>query len=148
MQLCRLIKYSEFSLSSILILFLTFRSTKTRNIETIMSITAKFKDDSFYPQIRRKYFTLIDWFSFVGGILGLFFGFSFLSAFEIIFHAWMLTFGGKSNRFRNDQRIVWIQKETDGKLSKTLKYLKLFMRSSSIHGLKYIPSGNVKLLER
>jgi len=114
-----------------------------------MSITAKFKAESFYPQIRRKYFTLIDWFSFVGGILGLFFGFSFLSAFEIVFHAWMLTFGGKSNRLKQNEKIIfWIKKETDGKLNKILKYLKLFMRSSSIHGLKYIPSGNVKLLER
>lgn len=59
----------------------------------IMKVVANFKDDNFYPQVRRKYFTTIDWFSFIGGILGLFFGFSFISGFEITFHALMGVFG-------------------------------------------------------
>ena len=100
-----------------------------------MEIIAKFKADSFYPQIRKKYFTMIDWFSFVGGILGLFFGFSFLSAFEVVFHVSRGLFGGKRNKVEKHQRSFWI-------------YLNNLLKDSSVHGFKYIFGDEFKMIER
>jgi len=110
--------------------------------------TVNFRDDSFYPQIRKKYFTMIDWFSFVGGILGLFFGFSFLSAFEIIFHTWMLTFGGKPKKHLKIRRMFVKTSKSEEIIKKVRNYIKNFMTNSSIHSFSYIPDKNLKIYER
>jgi len=114
-----------------------------------LGIIANFKDDSFYPQIRKKYFTMIDWFSFVGGILGLFFGFSFLSAFEIIFHAWMLIVKiGGCKRFWNKDRFFRIKQFKISKSIKYFKYFENFMKNSTVHSFRYIFGNDLKILER
>lgn len=107
----------------------------------VSKIDVQFKDDSFYPQIRRKYFTIIDWFSFVGGVLGLFFGFSFLSGFEIVFHACL----GISRQ--NDVGLAIIAR-TNEITHKTVEYLQNFLRTSSIHGLKYVLDSKLRIYER
>ncbi|XP_070505945.1 pickpocket protein 28-like [Chironomus tepperi] len=113
-----------------------------------LEVVAKFKQDSFYPQIRRKYFTMIDWFSFVGGILGLFFGFSFLSAFEIIFHVLQ----GLAGLIINCRKQQSNRHQVDGAELKTsrkvFEYFRKFMTESSIHGFNYIFGDDMKIYER
>lgn len=107
-------------------------------------IILKFKYDYVYPQIKRKYFTVIDWFSFVGGILGLFFGFSFLSIFEIAFHSWMVFVNVRKKIVENDG---WMSAKRNQ--SKTCgEFLRQFFGISTIHGLKYISDGNMRIAER
>ena len=114
----------------------------------LIKIVANFKDDSFYPLIRRKYFTMIDWFSFVGGILGLFFGFSFLSAFEIAFHVWMGVFGERTKSTWNDEKIFLREPKTVGSLMKIWKYVQKFLENSSIHSFSYVSRSDSKMSER
>jgi len=111
-----------------------------------VTVDASFKDDSFYPKIRRKYFTTIDWFSFVGGILGLFFGFSFLSGFEIMYHIWKGIFSTNidQNLIVNRARNSKVKK----RLQKIWKYVKIFMDNSSIHGLSYVTKSEIRIYER
>jgi hypothetical protein len=116
-----------------------------------MEIVAKFKFDQFYPQIRRKYFTMIDWFSFVGGILGLFFGFSILSAFEIIFHATRRMFNWKLSIISPDNRIFWRRKHSVQKLMNNFEltvYLRDLMKDSTVHSFRYIFGEDFKVIER
>ena len=112
-----------------------------------MEVIAKFKDDSFYPQIKRKYFTMIDWFSFVGGILGLFFGFSFLSAFEIIFHASRDLFGEKNCRISRTRKLFWKRKQKVDSGS-AAAYINHLCKNSSIHSFQYIFGSDFRLMER
>ena len=107
-----------------------------------------FKDDSFYPQIRKKYFTIIDWFSFVGGIFGLFFGFSFLSAFEIVFHVWMSLFGGNSRRHLKIKKMFTKTSRINKFFEKVGDHLKEFLENSSIHSCVYIADSKLKIYER
>lgn len=44
----------------------------------------KFKPGDHFPIVRRKHFTVIELFAFVGGLLGLFLGISVVSFAEII----------------------------------------------------------------
>ena len=110
----------------------------------ITKLTVDFKADSFYPQIRKKYFTMIDWFSFVGGILGLFFGFSILSAFEVVFHVWMLIFDRKS--LVHDQ--VRTRLKGDMPLRQFQAYLREFLKNSSIHSFQYISNRELGMIKR
>ncbi|XP_070497894.1 pickpocket protein 28-like [Chironomus tepperi] len=114
----------------------------TERYNMVIKMNANFKSDSFYPQIRRKYFTKLDWFSFVGGILGLFFGFSFLSGFEIIFHIFSSVHGRVSQATTHSGRFK------SHKLNKIVKYLKNFMNSSSIHSFSYVVDHRLRLYER
>lgn len=48
-------------------------------------ITMKWKDSDYFPMVRFQEYKLTDFFSFFGGILGLFAGISVLSVFEIFY---------------------------------------------------------------
>ena len=121
-------------------MFVKFPKTKALGYIN-RQLVAKFNDDSFYPQIRQKYFTMIDWFSFVGGILGLFFGFSFLSAFEVIFHVTRGIFEKiLSTVFRMERNIL----HSDG----IREYFRKFLNLSSIHSFSYIGKDDLNKLER
>lgn len=116
---------------------------------SINDIRVNFKVDNVYPQIRRKYFTMIDWFSFVGGFLGLFFGFSFLSGFEIMFHV----FRGFQKKSKTKKLLKvknsWIKEsKMIQKIKKAQKYLSCFLRSSSIHGFSYIGDEDLSAINR
>lgn len=135
-------------------------------------ISVRFKESEFHPLSRRKHFTEIDILSFVGGllgkffrysyvikliiisvILGLFLGFSFLSFIELIYH---FTFRICFLRLRKNE-------ETE-KVSSTFNhmtphqvasvFLKLksafvnYMENSSIHGLAYLIDVKKHSMER
>ena len=110
-----------------------------------MKAKANFKDDNFYPQIRRKYFTTIDWFSFVGGILGLFFGFSFLSGVEIIFHIFVGIF--RSN-WVNRKEIIVNRQRIAPNVRKFREYFQSFLNNSTIHGFGYVSNYKLKVYEK
>jgi len=116
-----------------------------------MEIVAKFKSDNFYPQIRRKYFTMIDWFSFVGGILGLFFGFSILSAFEIIFHFSRGLFSWRLSRIFKNDKIFWTRrlslKELVDKFNLST-YLKNLMKDIFLVVTLRLTKGKFEILQR
>lgn len=113
-----------------------------------MKMTAYFKDDSFYPQIKRKYFTTIDWFSFVGGFLGLFFGFSFLSGFEIIFHILSGIFRRKSVGDQSTNVVLNEESNRVRKFEKIQQYFRIFLKNSTIHGFVYVSSHKLKIYEK
>jgi hypothetical protein len=91
---------------------------------------------------------MIDWFSFVGGFLGLFFGFSFLSAVEIIFHILRRIFKCKTHKRAKKLQIWRNFSRTGSVLSGIRRYFREFMTSSSIHSLSYIGDKNLKIIER
>jgi hypothetical protein len=109
-----------------------------------MKVVANFKENSFYQQVRRKYFTMVDWFSFVGGILGLFFGFSFLSAFEVIFHIWKGLVGLRTCNC-HEKLLKFIN---ESKFAALRKYVKSFLSSSSIHGFNYLSSQELTIADK
>lgn len=107
-----------------------------------------FRDDSFYPIVRRKNFNIIDWFSSIGGILGLFFGFSFLSAFEVMFHIWKGFFERNRANVIDLSRISYSKWRKLKSIISIWEYLKNYLRQSSIHGLSYVSDGNMRVVER
>lgn len=105
-----------------------------------------FETNEFYPQIRRQHFTEIDIFAFVGGLLGLFFGFSVLSFAEIVY------FFGVRVIWRNQQNVstdLRNQEESKNSFLLPVKlYVLSYMKSSSIHSFAFIGDAERNLIER
>lgn len=58
-------------------------TTKSSRHDNLTHLSFKFADTDFNPMRRKRQFTIIDFFSNIGGVLGLFAGISVLSIFEI-----------------------------------------------------------------
>lgn len=54
-------------------------------LKNVAQLSFKFSDETFNPMRRIRLFTVNDFFSYVGGVLGLFAGISVLSFFEIFY---------------------------------------------------------------
>ena len=103
----------------------------------------RFKDGEFYPLVLKRVFSRIDVFSYVGGVLSLFLGFSVLSVIEI-FHLLVI-------------KLIIPRKQT-AKVLNTSKVVtgargfkqnfKEYMEKSSIHGFHYIADDEMTFLER
>jgi hypothetical protein len=105
------------------------------------SIEFSFLKNYHNELIRKKQFNEVDFLSFVGGLLGLFAGFSALSFIEAIYWtfgcvvSWIVRF--KKNSVRPS---VTEQDQTDENRQKNL--IKEFFSESSIHGFAYIFTTN------
>jgi hypothetical protein len=86
-----------------------------------------FKSAEFYPLIFQQQLTALDFISYCGGSLGLFLGFSALSAIELVYYFTMRLF---FKRQRSNKVAILISDEE----KKAESYLVKFMKSSSIHG--------------
>jgi hypothetical protein len=112
------------------------------------SFKIHFKTAEFYPLIRKVHFTEIDIFSYVGGLLGLFFGISVLSIAEVGYYLMLL--GKHLRRFRviPIPIIKVVDTEARGAWKSTKQYCLEYMESSSIHSFLFIVNSNRRTLER
>ncbi|KAG5667483.1 hypothetical protein PVAND_015463 [Polypedilum vanderplanki] len=100
-------------------------------------MTMKYRQDFVSKFVRRKQFDEIDFFSFVGGLLGLFAGFSALSAVEIFYWFILKIFTKDCNR---RSTVVYPFKEIEVRKSNIFED---FFSNSSIHGLSYLKDTNL-----
>ena len=104
--------------------------------------------DSVYATRRRLSTTFFDFMSFVGGLLGLFAGFSFLSAAEVLYYFIIQPLIKMMQR--NSSAVYPI--ETNERSAVDSSYCKKFvtdlLQSSSIHGLGSVGSRDKRIFER
>ena len=98
----------------------------------------KFKSNVFNQLVRKQQFDKLDFLSFVGGILGLFAGFSALSFIELIY--WFTIRAFIENLDKNSTKVYPFTKEfeVESKFDKIKKSLSSYFSNSSIHGLSHI----------
>jgi len=91
----------------------------------------KFKTKDVNLLLKKKNFSVSKFVSFAGGLLGLFAGFSALSAVEIFYFFVIKLFTERSNRIFTRNAIIQ-------KKNHVFDYLNKFFKSTSIHTLNYI----------
>ncbi|CAG9805270.1 unnamed protein product [Chironomus riparius] len=96
---------------------------------------------------KRKVFTSVDIFSLIGGFLGLFAGFSFLSAGEIILHFIIYPLASLKSRRSSKIRPVFDELPEKSK-NAIVSYLLIYLEESSIHSFKYFGDIQKKFIER
>jgi hypothetical protein len=101
-----------------------------------------FKSSNFFPIILQEQLTTLDFFSYCGGSLGLFLGFSAVSAIEIFYYLSLriICFRRQSNKifssYQNKEPVV------------TKNYIVEFAENSSIHGCNQIVMKGRHWIER
>jgi hypothetical protein len=100
-----------------------------------------FKSAEFSPQIVQQQLTTFDFVSYCGGSLGLFLGFSLLSAVELVYY---FTLRIVSRRIQMNKVAVITEKAAQPKKSFVVEYLE----SSSIHGCNQIVAPKRSKFER
>jgi Amiloride-sensitive sodium channel len=103
-------------------------------------VTFQYKSESFNPYILKRQFTELDFFSYTGGALGLFLGFSVLSFIEIIYY---FTIRICFEKYRLRRVGVLGQSDISGS-----NLIKDYLSSSSIHGMNQIVLKRRHLIER
>lgn len=90
---------------------------------------------------RRKHHTIRDLCSYIGGLLGLFAGFSFLSGFEVIYYflvgPMIDMISGNESRTNVETKIEQLPQKIS-KNSKFIEIVKKLFRNSSIHSFNHI----------
>ncbi|CAG9811153.1 unnamed protein product [Chironomus riparius] len=104
------------------------------NIKSL-DVLINFNQETYNPLIRKQQYTTLDLLSFVGGILGLFAGFSALSFIELIYWFTIRVF---IVNFNVVDTKVYTLNQNDQKKSQFKEFFKTFFSESSIHGLNYI----------
>lgn len=102
-----------------------------------------FKSPEFYPFVLQQQLTTLDFVSYCGGSLGLFLGFSALSAVEIIYYLTLKILCLKSQRKKVNCAVLNNETETKHK-----NYLIEVMELSSIHGFNQIVNKHRHFVER
>jgi hypothetical protein len=123
--------------------------------ENFIHVSILFKDELFYPLIRKLHYTGVEIFSFVGGLLGLFLGFSVLSLFEIFYHFCLSPImiylrTRKINDFK-EVKVAWEESEQQKittKFQKVRHFVSNILENSSIHGLWYFVDKKLHFFER
>ncbi|KAG5679881.1 hypothetical protein PVAND_009418 [Polypedilum vanderplanki] len=100
-------------------------------------IYLKYKEASFPKFVRKQSFDFLTFLSFVGGLLGLFAGFSLLSAVELFYWFFVRIFIRKCNRKTT------IVHPINEEIKKEPNIVKDFFKNSSIHGLSYAIDTNL-----
>jgi hypothetical protein len=101
-----------------------------------------FKSPQFFPIILQQKLTTLDLASYCGGSLGLFLGFSVISAVEIVYYLTLRVIC--SNRQLNKVSIIRSSEETQG----SKNYLVEYLENSSIQGFKQLTVKKWHLVER
>jgi Amiloride-sensitive sodium channel len=99
-----------------------------------------FKSLNFYPFVLQQQLSVLDFVSYCGGSLGLFLGFSALSAIELIYFFTVKAFC-----------IIRTRRKVKDSSSLQLKKKKVAVdvfKKSTIHGIKNIMNSNSPLVER
>ena len=92
-----------------------------------------YKNDVVNQLVRKKQFDEFDFLSFVGGILGLFAGFSALSLVELIYWFTIRIVFSKFNI-----KVLPSSSRNFAKLYKVKDYVETYLNESSIHGFNRI----------
>jgi hypothetical protein len=100
-----------------------------------------FKSVDFFPMIRQQQLTALDVVSYCGGSLGLFLGFSALSAIEIVYYLTLRAICVKRQQLK-------ISIATANNESIRKNYLAEFAESSTVHGFNQIMMKSRHFLER
>ena len=100
---------------------------------------------------RKKSQTIADLFSFVGGLLGLFAGFSFLAGAELLFY--FIISPLKLIRSYNDSRVYPLTRTRKNLIeslaeSRVVNFVKEMLQESSIHSINHIAVDGMCLFER
>jgi hypothetical protein len=104
-------------------------------------IEVLFGSAEFFPFVLQQQLTFFDFLSYCGGSLGLFLGFSTLSAIEICYY-----FSLRLIFVRNQKKKVDIEDSSDAE--KKRNYLMEILESSSIHGFNQIVMRKRHVMER
>jgi hypothetical protein len=113
---------------------------KSDFIEFGSSMDMVFERPSFYPFILQPQLTTLDFVSYCGGSLGLFLGFSLISAVEIVYYFVVrLVFGSWRRKVAPEENL---HHESEKKL------LSEVIATSTIHGFNQIAFKNQHVVER
>lgn len=116
-----------------------FRGNKSTD-QQILQLAAAVKKTEHNQLIRKKQFNEVDFLSFVGGLFGLFVGFSSLSFVEIIY--WI---SRKLFSFIKCKKLRRVYPTLNPEISSNQQnknVLKEYFNESSIHGISYLFSAN------
>jgi hypothetical protein len=102
-----------------------------------------FKSPDFYPLVLQQQLTSLDFVSYCGGSLGLFLGFSALSAVEFVYY-----FTLRLLCLKRSTRKIIDSDEGEQTTTKKKNYLVEFVENSSIHGCNQIVMRNRHWVER
>ena len=106
-------------------------------------MSIEFGEVKYNPLVKKQQFNEIDFFSYFGGLLGLFAGISVLSIVETVYWFTIQLFEGKF--IRSSTKVVPLTKfvlEKENEFIKIKKFVVKFFNESSIHGLSYIFGSN------
>lgn len=115
----------------------SFRLPRDAGVHQPFSANFKvaFNSETVNKRVRRKQFNEVDFLSFVGGILGLFAGFSALSFVELIYWLIVRNFTKKCNKMT-----AKVHPESSSQSEGNL--MKIYFESSSIHSFAYFINSN------
>ena len=111
-----------------------------------LDVDVSFFNDKFNHLIRKQQFNELDILSYIGGLLGLFAGFSVLSFIEVVY--WFTIRNIMKNFTNSSSKVVPLNEQNPRQnyLFQIGQYLVNYFNESSIHGLEMISKSN--LLER
>jgi hypothetical protein len=112
-----------------------------------LDVRVSFQNDKVNNLVRKQQFNELDFLSYIGGLLGLFAGFSVLSFVELVY--WFLIRICLDKIRRVSSKVVpLIRVPTlrSSRLDNFGKQVKNYLQESSIHGLSYISDG--KFIQR
>jgi hypothetical protein len=101
-----------------------------------------FKNPEFFPMVRQQQLTALDFISYCGGSLGLFLGFSVLSAVELVYY---FTLRLIFKRVRSN-KVECSSNQIAPKANRN--YLLEFVSSTSVHGCNQTSMNRRHFLER
>lgn len=118
------------------------------------TIEVIFKSNEFYPTVNERQFTEIDFVSYLGGTLGLFAGFSVLTAFEVISHLILPLCSKSINRRRlalkRSPEMKAVRATVAFRSSQVAKILAVpsnfcfsYVKNSSLHGVSHAAMENM-----
>jgi hypothetical protein len=116
------------------------------------SIDVYFKQNEFYPTVRQRQLTEIDYLSYIGGTLGLFAGFSILTFLELFFY-FIFRPAVRCMKKKFKSRVAPIEvigqsTKTSKGVLKPVRYFYNYMEESSLHGLNHATFKNLEMIER
>jgi hypothetical protein len=123
-------------------LIVFFRKQKSDLASDFRSVLQVFfKASEFFPFVLRQQLTTLDFVSYCGGSLGLFLGFSALSAVEVVYY---LTIRWMFLKYKKRR----VSSEASQDQTKSKNYMSEFMENSSIHGFNQTVKDNRHIVER
>ena len=112
-----------------------------------MAAHIEFSSDTFFGLIRKKSHTTLEFFSFIGGILNLFAGFSVLSGVEIFYY--FLIYPCLEMREKNKVRPKIVKRKPKIlKKRNLMRFIMKMLEGSSIHSFSQIGRDGKRPFER